>query len=108
MRDGNSFTRTDETSEALALKAKKKIDKDMRDALVDEEAGLFTAGALPKVTAASASGQKLLLDSIEKAGCVSDELQFKVLYVVAYSRRVRFPKHSRTGAASPKAQKEED
>lgn len=79
MRDGNTFSRIDETSEALALKANKKIDKDVRDALLDEEAGIFSAGALPKATAASACGQRLLLDAVEKAGRTPHEFQSRSL-----------------------------
>ena len=67
-KEGQKFTRKDITGESMKLQAKKDVDPDLRAALVDSEDGLMKAGALPKVSSASAAGSKALLDSIEKVG----------------------------------------
>eukprot|EP00435_Cladocopium_sp_Y103_P029566 s936_g7.t1 len=65
-KEGQKFTRKDTTGESMKLQSKKDVDPDMRAALVDSESGLMRAGALPKVSTASAAGSKALLDAIEK------------------------------------------
>jgi len=49
------------------MKGTMELDEPMRQALIDPEDGLMRPGALPKVTTATATGGKALLDAIEKA-----------------------------------------
>lgn len=61
-----------ETSEELKLAAQKNMDSEMLAAVTDANSGLMRVGALPKVSTASAAGNKALLEGIaEKAGVVS-------------------------------------
>lgn len=66
VKEGQKFTRKDITGERLSMKGSKDLDPDMRQAFVDSETGLMRAGALPKVSTASAAGSKTLLDAMEK------------------------------------------
>ena len=50
----------------MKLKATAEVDTPLLQALTDESEGLLKAGALPQLQIASATGNKLLLDSIEK------------------------------------------
>lgn len=68
VKEGDEVTRKDTTKEVSKLKAKKDLDKTMRDALIDEDNGIFRPGSLPKVTAASATGSKAVLNTLDKAG----------------------------------------
>lgn len=66
MRVGNTFKKREVTSENLSLKAKASVDPALREALTEDD-GVFRPGALPKLSTSSANGNKLLLDSIDKA-----------------------------------------
>ena len=68
MKEGQKFTRKDTTGESLALRGKMDCDPGMLAAITDKEDGILKAGALPKVSTASAQGSKAILDAIEKAG----------------------------------------
>ncbi len=67
MKKGHQFNRLDETSEVTTLKAKISCDEEMRDAMISQD-GMFAAGLLPQVGAASAQGSKQVLDIVGKAG----------------------------------------
>lgn len=69
VKDAQKYHRKDIAGEDIKLKAKMDVDSNMRAALTDAETGLLKAGALPKVSASSAQGNKALLDAIDKAGC---------------------------------------
>jgi len=68
MKVGQSFKHKEKTSESMELKAKKGVSKGLRDALVDENDGLFRPGALPKMSGLSSGGNKKLLESVAKVG----------------------------------------
>lgn len=68
MRVGNSFKRKDITGESMKLKGKMAVDPELRAALTDADEGILRPGALPKMNTSSTSGNKQLLDALEKAG----------------------------------------
>ncbi|CAK8988087.1 Uncharacterized protein SCF082_LOCUS1242 [Durusdinium trenchii] len=69
VKEGQSMTNRVETSEELKLAAQKNMDSEMLAAVTDANSGLMRVGALPKVSTASAAGNKALLEGIaEKAG----------------------------------------
>ena len=67
MRIGNSFKKTDSTSESLSMKAKMEVDSNLRKALTDADNGILRSGALPKMSMSSAAGNKQILDALNKA-----------------------------------------
>ena len=67
MRVGNSFKKTDSTSESLSMKAKMEVDPGLREALTDADNGILRPGALPKMSTSSAAGNKQILDALDKA-----------------------------------------
>eukprot|EP00435_Cladocopium_sp_Y103_P065388 s488_g27.t1 len=66
MRVGNSFKKKDITSEGMTLKGSMDVDPNLRQALTDADEGIMRPGALPKMQTFSASGNKQLLDTLEK------------------------------------------
>lgn len=68
MKVGTSYKKRESTSETMKLKAKAQIDDGLRAALTDPDDGVFRPGALPKLQTSSATGNKQLLDAIDKAG----------------------------------------
>lgn len=77
MRIGTTYKEKEGTSESFGLKGKAEVDPAMRKALTDPEEGILRPGALPKISTASAAGNKQILDSLEKAwqlgGVLSDK-----------------------------------
>ena len=67
VREGAKFQRKDTTAESTALKASMDVNPEMRAALTETETGLLRPGALPALTTATAGGNKLLLEAIDKA-----------------------------------------
>lgn len=63
------ITNLDKVTDIIKLKAKANVDNDLLAALIDPEGGFMRPGAMPKVTASSATGCKQLLDAVSKAIC---------------------------------------
>ena len=68
MRIGTTYKEKESTSESLALKGRMECDQALRQSLTDPEEGMLRPGALPKISTASASGNKAILDSLGKVG----------------------------------------
>lgn len=68
MRVGKEFKRTDTTKESIGIEAKKDLDQQSLNMLIDPENGVLRAGLLPQVGAATPAGAKALLGSIQQAG----------------------------------------
>ena len=68
MRIGTTYKEKESTSESLALKGRMECDQAFRQSLTDPEEGMLRPGALPKISTASASGNKAILDSLGKVG----------------------------------------
>ena len=55
----------------MTLAARLDMDENLRQAITNEENGLMKVGALPKVSVASTSGNKALMEAIgDKASCL--------------------------------------
>ena len=51
-----------------SIEGKENLNKDMLKALIDENDGMFRAGAMPSAVASSSAGQKALLDGLVAGG----------------------------------------
>lgn len=67
MKASQKFTQRDVCTDQIKMTAKKDIDSDLRNSLIDPEHGLLKPGCMPQVQTANAAGSKQLLDAISKA-----------------------------------------
>lgn len=87
VKEGEALTNKVEVTESMMLGARLDMNEDMRQAITNEENGLMKAGALPKVTVASASGNKALMEAIgEKAGCFTQSGFLRLCYLSKESK----------------------
>ena len=68
MRKGKELTKREITEEQATLSGTSKVDNKMLLALTDESEGIFKAGQVPTLQAASTAGQKALVDAMGEAG----------------------------------------
>ncbi|CAK9076382.1 unnamed protein product, partial [Durusdinium trenchii] len=64
MPKGRVVRQDDAAAEILKVRAEKKLDENLFNALTAEEGGVLAAGALPAVKAASASGAQKIMESL--------------------------------------------
>ncbi|CAK9089238.1 unnamed protein product [Durusdinium trenchii] len=64
VKEGESVSNKVEVQESMTLAARLDMDENMRQAITNEENGLMKVGALPKVSVASTSGNKALMEAI--------------------------------------------
>lgn len=68
MRKAKELTHREKTTDSSTVAGEENLNSDMLRALVDEQDGAFRAGGLPQGHAASAAGQKALLDGLVEGG----------------------------------------
>lgn len=68
MRKGKELTKREITEEEAKLSGTSNVDGKMLHALIDESEGIFKAGQVPTLQAASTAGQKALVDAMGEGG----------------------------------------
>lgn len=95
MRKAKELTHREKTTDSSTVAAEENLNSDMLRALVDENEGAFRAGGLPQGVAASAAGQKALLDGLVEGGVQ-----------VAPKKKAKKEEKEGSEAAKPKTQQE--
>lgn len=68
MRKAREMTNRNVVTDEGSIEGKDNLNKDMLKALIDENDGMFRAGAMPSAVASSSAGQKALLDGLVAGG----------------------------------------
>lgn len=68
MPKGRLLRQDESVSESVSVKATKKLDQGLFNALTAEEGGILPAGALPAAKAASEAGQRAVLSALDDDG----------------------------------------
>lgn len=68
MPKGRLLRQDDLVSESVSVKASKKLDQGLFNALTAEEGGILPSGAMPAVKAASEAGQRAVLTALDDDG----------------------------------------
>ena len=84
VKQAQTFTREESTTEGTTLKGKMELDNEMLAAITDHDDGLMRPGALPQLEVASAAGNKTLLDAVVKAGFNRVGRSFKASVLVRH------------------------
>eukprot|EP00438_Fugacium_kawagutii_P017249 Skav234047 [mRNA] locus=scaffold619:25656:27300:- [translate_table: standard] len=94
MKKPRELTRREVVTNQANLEGKENLDRDMVKALLDENEGMFRAGAMPVDRGLAAAGQKALLDGIAEGG------------VQAVPKKRPAPKNEGSEEAKPKTQQD--